>query len=210
MVDRHTKFVWAVAALPLIAVVSFVYLFASPLPLTDEWSYTHALRLWHGFDLTSWEGMLAAFETYPTRHNEHLVVLPFVIYAPLMEQLNYDSRFVIYLTLASFAALAGLFRPLFKTNPWLWCLVCLILFCPSHYMEFLWAWQITLTWSVLLPICGFFLIDRSRAQTTSLHVSRDIVLGVLAISLGTLSSAGGFFGFPAALVGLRKLDHLNG
>ncbi|MDB4473382.1 hypothetical protein N9023_00105 [Opitutaceae bacterium] len=193
---RYHKIAWALAALPLIAAVIFVHRFAGPLPLTDEWSYTHALRLWHGLDLTSWEGISTAWENYPARHSEHLVVLPFIVYAPLMELFSYDSRIIIYLTVASFAALAFLFRPVFKTNPWLWGLVCLILFCPSHYMEFMWAWQITLTWSVLFPVLGLYTIDRRETVTPI----RNTFWGILAISLGTLSSAGGFFGFPAALL----------
>ena len=32
---------------PLIAALVFVQLFAGPLPLTDEWTYTHALREMH-------------------------------------------------------------------------------------------------------------------------------------------------------------------
>jgi len=195
-VARYHKIAWALAALPLIAAVVFVHRFAGPLPLTDEWSYTHALRLWHSLDLTDWEGIRSAWETYPARHSEHLVVLPFIIYAPLMELLNYDSRFIIYLTVASFATLALLFRSVFNSRPWLWGLVCLILFCPSHYMEFMWAWQITLTWSVLWPVLGLYIIDR-RGTATPI---RNTLWGILAISLGTLSSAGGFFGFPAALL----------
>lgn len=193
---RYHKIAWALAAFPLIAAVIFVHRFAGPLPLTDEWGYTHALRLWHGVDLTSWEGIRSAGEIYPARHSEHLVVLPFIIYAPLMELFNYDSRFIIYLTVASFAVLAGLFRPVFKTNPWLWTLVCLILFCPSHYMEFMWAWQITLTWSVLFSVLGLTFIDRREPATPI----RNTFYGVSAITMGTLSSAGGFFGFPAALL----------
>ncbi len=78
--------------LPLVAGVVFIQTFASPLPLTDEWNYTHALRLMHDIDPSEAGSISTWIEYYPTRHNEHLVVVPFLAYGPLMEWLQYDSR----------------------------------------------------------------------------------------------------------------------
>lgn len=198
--QKSRLFAWVACALPLLASVVFVHRFAGPLPLTDEWNYSHALRLLHGLDLTSWTGLSSALEIYPSRHHEHLVVAPFLIYAPLMELLNYDSRFIIYLTVASFAAQAWILRSLFNANLWMWFPVCLIIFAPSHYMEFMWAWQITLTWSVLFPLSGLAIIRGISSEDSRGQYSLKWTLALLAITLGTLSSAGGFFGFPAALI----------
>ena len=89
--------------LPLLVALIFVQLFAGPLPLTDEWTYTHALREMHNIDWQSEKAWSQFFQTYPTRHSEHLVAVPFVFYAPIVEWFNYDSRWIVRFTVGCFA-----------------------------------------------------------------------------------------------------------
>ncbi|GAB5562131.1 MAG: hypothetical protein SynsKO_37780 [Synoicihabitans sp.] len=193
---------WAIFAclLPPLAAVVFVQLFASPLPLTDEWTYTHALREMHQIDNRAPGTEASWLSLYPTRHNDHLVILPFLIYAPLMEWLHYDSRWIIWLTLIAFAGQAMILRRFENESKWVLFPLVLLLFSPAHYMEFLWGWQITLTWSVLFPLLGLWLLSRNSDRASVRGHWRVPVLAVLCITLGTLSSAGGFLGFPAALI----------
>ncbi len=184
---------------PLLAALVFVQMFAGPLPLTDEWTYTHALREIHDIDWdsdTAWSQFRAA---YPTRHSEHLVGVPFVLYAPIVELFNYDSRWIIRLTVGCFTLIGLIVWRRLIPEPERLFPVLLLLLCPSHFMEFLWGWQVTLTLSILFPLAGLAALDQISSAEKPAHVARVVMIGTVLIVLGTFSSAGGFFGFPAAI-----------
>lgn len=201
-----TGWKWAACALPPLLAIGFVWLWAGPLPLTDEWNYTHALRLMHSGPAEEGLSFDRFTDHYPLRHNDHLVVVPFLFYAPLIEWANYDSRWIIALTVAAFGAQALLYRSMFRSQLWAWFPLVLVLFCPSHFMEFLWGWQITLTLSVLFPLLGLVLIGPEPRPGSLTQQLMHLVAGLTAMTVGTLCSAGGFFGFPAAvlLLALRQ------
>lgn len=192
---------------PVLAALVFVQMFAGPLPLTDEWTYTHALRELHDIDGESDTAWAQFTETYPTRHSEHLVGVPFVFYAPIVELFDYDSRWIIRLTIGCFALIGILVWRRLITHPLHVFPVVLLLFCPSHFMEFLWGWQVTLTLSILFPLAGLTVMDRMNPDAKLAQVVPVFSLAILLVVLGTFSSAGGFFGFPAAmlLVALKPL-----
>jgi hypothetical protein len=197
-----------VLAVPLLAAAAFVQMFAGALPLTDEWNYTHAIRRLHDVDPYSLSGIAEAIRLYPTRHFEHIVALPFVLYWPAVEWTHFDSRWVIYITVAAFAAQALLFRRSIVRSPW-WALpIALLLFCPSHYMEFLWGWQITVALSVLFPLAGLVILDGLGATDRWPSQVGRLAAGIGCILLGVFSSAGGYCGFVAAilLVALKRPD----
>lgn len=192
---------------PLLAAIAFVQAFARALPLTDEWFYVHTIRQLHDVNPLSFSGITEAIHLYPVRFNEHLVGFPFLLYWPIAEWSNFDSRWIIYLTVAAFAGQALIFRRYLVPSSWAVLPIGLLLFSPSHFMEFLWGWQITLSFSVVFPLAGLAAINQISKTDGWLSQVRSLAIGVGCILLGTFSSAGGFFGFAAAvvLVGLKPL-----
>lgn len=184
---------------PLLAAIVFVQIFASPLPLTDEWNYTHAIRRMHDLDFSTLAGWTDALRAYPATFREHVVAAPFLLYWPIAECTNFDSRWIIGLSIAAFATQAWLFRRRLLPSVWYALPLVLLLFCPSHYMEFLWAWQITLSCSVVLTLVALVLLDGISEQTGENARTWRLLGALLCLLLGTFSSASGFFGFPAAL-----------
>lgn len=195
--------------IPLLGAIAFVAKFAGPLPLTDEWGYSHALRQLSGVDLTSWSGWQEIVRLWPTKHSEHVVALPFAVYWPVAIWADFDSRWITGLTLLAFALQVWVLRRHLVFHPLLAALVALVVFAPSHYMEFLWGWQLTITLSITLPMLGLVQLSQTADDTSpASKFARDLVVGLLLILAGTLSSAGGFFGFAAGLVllGLQPMS----
>lgn len=194
--------------LPLIAAVVFVQIFASSLPLTDEWNYTHAISRLHEVDFSTLAGWTDALRVYPATFREHVVAFPFLLYWPIAEWSNFDSRWIIYLSVAAFAVQAWLFRRNLPPSIWWAMPVSLLLFCPSHYMEFLWGWQITLSFSVVFPLAALTLLDGIADELPESAQTRRLAGALVCLLLGTFSSAGGFFGFvcAAVLLALKRLS----
>jgi hypothetical protein len=189
-----------ILALPLLAAIVFVAAFSSPMPLTDEWFFTKGIVRMQYFDLHTLAGWSSALDALPRRFGEHLVVLPFFVYWPIAEWAHYDSRWIIYTSVACMGLellllRRGLALPALVALP-----IALLLFCPSHYMEFLWGWQLTVTLSLLFPVAGLVLVDRMPIRGTLGAKLLRLSGGCLLFLLGTLSSAGGIFGFPCAFL----------
>lgn len=199
----------AILLIPLLLAVVFVQSFSGPLPLTDEWSYTHAIREMEAIDWGSRAGWAQALDHYPTRHSEHLVGAPFLIYWPLAEWTHFDSRWAIYLTVAAFAIQVLIFRRRLTGSAWAALPVAVVVLGPAHYMEFLWGWQSTLSFSVALPLIGLAVLARLPEMSERRRWAGRLGLGLGAITLGHFSSAGGFFGFPAAVGLIALLDLAN-
>lgn len=190
----------ALLVIPLLASIAFVHDFSTTFPLTDEWFFVHKIISLQGADFLSFSGIADALSIFPTKFAEHCVTFPFLFYWPIAEWSQFESRWVIYLTVAAFCVQALLFR-LFLVRSSLWVLpIVLLLFCPSHYMEFLWAWQFTLAFSIVFPLIGLVIIDRMPVAEELRSQGKYIAAGVAFILLGTASSAGGFFGFPCAML----------
>jgi len=185
---------------PLLVAVWFVHKYARELPLTDEWFYVHALRGLHDVDFGTLAGWGEALRLYPAKFNDHLVVVPFWFYAPIAELTGYDSRWAIALTVAAFAGQVWVFRGWVLRSAWAAVPVALVIFCPSHYMEFLWGWQITLTFSVVFPLAGLAVVVGAAEATTRGAMVRRAVLAVGWLLLGVFSSAGAAFAFLAAVL----------
>jgi hypothetical protein len=193
---------------PLLAAIVFVQLFARALPLTDEWFYIHAIRKLHDVDLLSFSGLTELAHLYPTRFHVHLVGFPFVLYWPIAEWTNFDSRWIIYLTVAAFVGQAVVYRKYLVPSSWAVLPIILVLCSPAHFMEFLWGWQITLSFSVVFPLVGLAVINRITDAGSPRMQTIHLAIGVGCFLAGTASSAGGFFGFPVAIVllALKDLD----
>jgi hypothetical protein len=185
---------------PLVAAIVFVRMHATAMPLTDEWCFLKSVMSLQGVDVFSHDGLARITEAFPARFGEHWVIVPFLYYWPVAQWTHFDSRWLVYTTVAAFAVQALLYRRCLVRSS-LWALpIALVLFCPSHYMEFLWGWQFTLAFSVVFALTGLIVISRVRAPATWRAQIGYFVAGVFCLLLATLSSAGGFFGFPCALL----------
>jgi hypothetical protein len=198
----------ALLLVPLAVAVAFVLAFARAFPLTDEWFYTRALMRLDGVDWASLAGWAEAWRIYPAKLFDHNVSVPFVLYAPLMKATSYDSRWAIAMTLAAFAGQVWVYRTAMVRSAAAALPIALVAFCPSHYMEFLWGWQVTITLSVLFPIAALALIHEACAAPDGWTRARRLAWGLALLLLGVYSSAGAFFGFAAALlvIGLARIE----
>jgi hypothetical protein len=192
---------WRVASCaPLVAAIVFVRMHATAMPLTDEWCFLKSVMSLQGVDVFSPDGLARITASFPARFGEHWVIVPFLYYWPVAQWAHFDSRWLVYTTVAAFAVQALIYRR-YLVRSSLWALpIALVLFCPSHYMEFLWGWQFTLAFSVVFALTGLIVISRMRAPARWRAQIGYFVAGVFCLLLATLSSAGGFFGFPCALL----------
>jgi hypothetical protein len=175
--------------------ITFVHEFSDPMPTTDEWFFTNSIVGMQAFDLHTIDGIEGAIHAWPRRYGDHWVVVPFLFYWPLAEWTDLDSRAFMYMTLAVFVIEALLlWRYVFDRSAWAFP-VALLLLSPSHYMEFLWGWQHTLAFSIVLPLAGLIVVHRMSKEPSLVKQGLLLALGLLLCLLGTLSSSGGFFGF---------------
>jgi len=192
---------WHVAlAVPLIAAIVFVREYATAMPLTDEWFFLKSVISLQDVDVFSRDGLARFIELFPAQFGEHWVIVPFLYYWLVAQWAHFDSRWLVYTTVAAFAVQALIYRRYLVTSS-LWALpIALVLFCPSHYMEFLWGWQFTLAFSVVFALTGLLVISRMREPAGWRVQIGYFIAGLFCLLLATLSSAGGFFGFPCALL----------
>jgi hypothetical protein len=192
--------------LPVAAALIFVWRFATPLPLTDEWQYVRAVMQLEDTRIFSGAGLSEVLRLYPTRLGGHWVVVPFLVYWPLSLWAHFDQRAFIGVTLLTFALEAYLFRRrLVRSSLWLFPLV-VLLFSPSHRLELLWGWQFTIAFSVVFTIAGLCVADGIPLKGTR-RLPRLLAAIALFFCAGW-SAGGGFFGFACGLLllGLKPFD----
>jgi hypothetical protein len=196
--------------LPLLAAIVFVQRSSVPFPTTDEWFFLEAGMQFDGVPLFSGDAFAFDRDDYPRNYCGHPVAAPFLLYRPIEEWTSYDSRYLMYLTVAGFALQAWFFRRRMVTSS-LWALpIFMLMLSPSHYMEFMWGWQFTLAFSLLFPIAGLFVLDGMPMTSLAGRAWRVAACALLCL-LGALSSAPGLFGAPCAalLVALKPLRRLE-
>ncbi len=191
---------WSLLAGLLLGAILFVKAYSSPMPSTDEWFFTKSIVAMQHFDLHTAAGIKGAVKAMPKHFATHWVIVPFLVYWPIAEWTGFDSRWFMYITVLGFVAEALLFwRFLFERSLWAFP-VALLLLGPSHYMELLWGWQITLALSILFPLAGLVVIDRISPEQRAWKQALIVFTGLALCLLGLLSAAGGFFGFPCAVL----------
>jgi hypothetical protein len=188
-----------VAALICIASAAlFVVVYATPMPLTDEWLFLRAVIALERLDLTSFESWRAAWDVAALTIYEHCVAVPFLIYWALASVVNFDNRAFVAITLAGFVVqylvyLRHVLRSHLAVLP-----IALVLFSPAHYVEFLWGFEFTLSLSILFPMLGLVALDRISGSDGRRALVGKLVSGLGLVTLGALSSAAGALGFVAA------------
>lgn len=178
----------------------FVARYATEMPLTDEWAFLRSVMELEDVDRSA-PGWPARFLDASTlRFNGHVVALPFAIYRGIAPAVDFDQRWFVALTLATFLLQLVIYRR--WIGSWSPALVpiALVLFGLGHYMEFLWGFEFTLALSISLPMAGLAAIDAIGPLDRAVARWGKLALGLALVLLGALSSLGGLFGFPAALV----------
>jgi hypothetical protein len=199
---------WVLFAVPLVTAIVFVRRFGSAWPHSDEWFFTKAIIGLQRFDLHTLDGLRGAIGGIPVRFGDHIVAVPFLFYWPIAEWSDFDSRWLMLLTVATFAfEVLLLWRFVFERSLWAFP-VALLFFCPSHYMEFLWGWQVTLSLSIAFAFAGLVVIDRTPHGAGWKVQAKHATVGLFLCALGMFSSAGALFVFPSAflLVALKPKD----
>src|ERR1700675_2377802 len=129
---------------PLLAAILFVRRYSIAFPLTDEWLFVRGAISLQSVDPFTSNGLADTLSRIPMRLSEHWVVVPFLVYYPIASWTHFDSRWFMYITVAVFALEALLYRRYLVTSSLGALPIVLLLFSPSHYMEFMWGWQLTL------------------------------------------------------------------
>jgi hypothetical protein len=186
---------------PPAAAVVYVAMFATATPLTDEW-----IMLGAAVDLHKHGWSLDTLRSIQIQHQQHLLIVPYLIYFPLEELFHYDTRALVGVTLICFAVQFAVFRSQLVKDDLAAFPIALLLFSPSHYMEFHWGFQFTLALSVTFPVVALAVLDRIGDDITRVNI-RYYVIGTVLLVLGALSSAPGYFGFfsAALLIALKPL-----
>ena len=196
-----------VLALPLLAALSFIGMFSTAMPLTDEWLFLRSVIALERIPLFSYR----LFDVLPYRIYDHHVIIPFLFYWPIAELSNFDNRALLAITVAVWIAVLFMFRIAVIRSAWWTIPVAVIVFSPARYMEFLWGFQFTLALSILFPVAGLVVLSRIGENESLARQMQKCAVAILLIVAGTLSSAGGFFGFFGAIVllSMARLNRVN-
>jgi hypothetical protein len=195
------------ALIPLLLSVLFVVLYALPVPMTDEWLLVQNAMIWRSATPTL-SGIVTALSDMRWMIYEHPILIPNLIYLAVADLVHYDTRAFVAITLACYAGIVlcaawrGVRGPALLATAF-------IVFSPAHYMELLWGVQFTLALSIAFPVIGLSILD---AATDGHRLNwRRVVIAVLAIGCGILSSAGAAFALPAAavLVALKPITRAS-
>src|SRR3984957_4654415 len=141
MTRSFARFGWPALLLlaPPAAAVVYVAMFATATPLTDEW-----IMLGAAVDLHKLHWSLHALRSIQIQHQQHLLIVPYLIYFPLEELFRFDTRALVAVTLICFAVQLAVFRFQLVKDDFASFPIALLLFSPSHYMEFHWGFQFAL------------------------------------------------------------------
>jgi len=190
------RFRWPALLLlvPPAAAVVYVVMFATATPLTDEW-----LMLGAAVDLHKHGWSLHTLRSIQIQHHQHLLIVPYLIYLPLEALFRYDTRALVGVTLACFGVQFTVFRSQLVKDDLAAFPIALLLFSPSHYMEFHWGFQFTLALSITFPVVALALLDHIGDDITRVNIRRYLI-GTVLLVCGALSSAPGYFGFCSAVL----------
>ena len=188
---------FAALCLPVIAAITFAGLFSTAMPLTDEWLFLRAVMRLEEAGLSSVSRVL---QLLPYKIYDHTVIVPFLLYWPIAELSNFDNRALLVVTLLCWIFVLIVFRYVVIRSAFWTLPVALILFSPARYMELLWGFQFTLALSILFPILGLAVLSRIQPEDSAAVQWKKSLVSIGLFFIGTLSSAGGFFGFVGAIV----------
>jgi hypothetical protein len=191
-----------ILVIPMAAAGIFVWLHAISYPLTDEWLLLRNAMTAHDM---GWSDPLRTLSAMTWKIYEHPIVLPNFVYLLIGPIFHYDSRAFIFITLVCFATMLIVFRTAIASSAWAALPAALVLFAPSHYMEFMWGFQFAMAMSIALTVLGLAIFNRTTPEESTAMFSVRLSCALCLIIAGLFSSGEAAFGFPALLVlGLLK------
>jgi general stress protein CsbA len=186
-----------ILVIPILAAGIFVWRYAISYPLTDEWLLLRNAMIAHDM---GWSDPVSTFSAMTWGIYNHPLVLPNILYLMIAPVFHYDARALIFITLVCFASMLIVFRSEIASNAWTALPAALVLFAPSHYMEYMWGFQFAMAMSVALPVLGLAVFNRSSPEESATIFSTRLVCALSLIMAGVLCQAVGALGFPALLV----------
>ncbi len=126
---------------------------------------------------------LHALRSIQFQLDQHLMIAPYLIYFPVEELFHFDTRALIAVTLICFAVQLAVFRAQLVKDDLAAVPIALLLFSPSHYMEFHWGFQFVLTMSVTFPIVALAVLNHVGDGPKALSI-RHYVIGPCSWWLG--------------------------
>jgi hypothetical protein len=194
-----------VSTLPVFYLSIFVYRFASPLPVHDQWDVARFL--------VSVKEHRPSVSLLLQFHNEHLIIIPRLIFALLSSLFTWDNRAECWMTLLLTIAIFGLICAMMlkaagKTVsiahialiP-----IAVLLFHTNQWQNWLWGFQ--LAWPI--PVLALI---ASVASLSSSRLAVRVTIIVLATVVAVLSMGSGFLVpliLSVILLG-QYLAHKNG
>jgi hypothetical protein len=186
-----------VLLIPVVTAGIFVWLHTISYPLTDEWLLLRNAMVAHDM---GWLDPVRTLSGMTWKIYEHPIVGPNLLYLAIGPIFHYDSRVFIFITLVCFATILIVFRTAIASNAWGALPAAFVLFAPSHYMEFMWGFQFVMAMSIVLPVLGLAVFNRTTPQESTGVFSARLSCALSLIIGGSLSSAVGAFCVPALLV----------
>jgi hypothetical protein len=191
-----------VLVIPVVVAGTFVWLYAISYPLTDEWMLFRNAMVAHSL---GWSDPVSTLSAMTWKIYDHPIVLPNLLYLLIAPIFHYDARVFIFITLVCFATMLIVFRTEVGSNAWTALPMAFVLFAPSHYSEFLWGFQFTMTMSITLTVLALAFFNRTTPEESTARFSARLLCALCLIIAGFLSSGEAVLGFPALLVlGLLK------
>lgn len=185
----------ALLGFPAAVAMYFIYLFALPTPITDEWMFVRGVM--RASQATS---LSELWQAIPKQHHGHPILVAFLVYWPLEVLTHFDSRALIGVTLACFAAQVAIFRAFIVRSTLAAFPIAVLYFSPSHFFEFVWGHMFHVSLSILLSVLGLLALDRVSDIDSVARLWGKLSGATMLFVLASLCSAGGFLGFPAGAV----------
>lgn len=195
----RNKLVWLALLAPALVALLFISLYATPMPLTDEWLFLRGAMHIKAANLTTLNGWDTVAHSFVFRIYDHCVAVPFALYLLVANLANFDNRALVGITFICFVTQTWLYHRFVMGQTWWTLPIAVLLFSTAHYTEFLWGFQFTIALSILFPLAGLIIAERSFGQLEPQHTWR-LVLALALLTLGAMSAGGGTLGFAACAV----------
>lgn len=182
----------ALAAIPLLLLVSMLWNFAVDVPYWDQWDLVPYFQLGE-------EGRLGIRALWQ-QHSEHRLLVPRAIMLALARLTGWDTRYEMAVSVALACVtgliLAGLHRrsaARAQIAPAAWAipLFALVLFSLRQWENWIWGWQLQIHLNVCAVVAGTALLASSGRR--ALALTGAVALGLVA----QYSFASGLFYWPA-------------
>jgi hypothetical protein len=178
--------------LPILASLSYIFIFGVNVPFWDEWGFTPVLNDFYTSHLS--------FDDLFQQHNEHRIFFPQLVMLGDSYLTQYDVKDLMYMSflvsMVTFIVIAYMYFK--KAGKGLMSLalfipVSFIFFSLRQFENILWGWQIQIYLCVLGSIASLFFIGRSKRADVNL------IMATLFAIMATFSFINGLLVWPIVL-----------